>query len=137
MAAAYGKRLRTAREHAAMSQAALARRIGLKPQAVQYLEDDKNDATGSQHTASLARACGVDPVWLETGAGTMSGNLNVREPAAHYTTGRELARAAEQLPPHLHSAIATILFALEELPRSVGSREQVLQRAARRRARAA
>src|SRR4051812_30312303 len=54
----YAKRLRQAIEHAGMSQAELARRIGLKsgPQAVQYLADDKNNSRGSRHTAAFAQA---------------------------------------------------------------------------------
>lgn len=67
----FARRLKKAREHAELSQAALARLLSLKPQAIQYLENEKNAARGSRHTVAIARLCRVDAHWLSTGKGTM------------------------------------------------------------------
>lgn len=51
------------------SQSELARAVGIKPQAIQYLLDAKNNATGSKHLPKIAQQLGVDPLWLATGSG--------------------------------------------------------------------
>ncbi|WP_225784695.1 LexA family transcriptional regulator [Xenophilus sp. Marseille-Q4582] len=52
------------------NQSALAREIGVKPQAIQHLIDVAKAATGSKHVAALASALRVNSVWLATGEGT-------------------------------------------------------------------
>lgn len=67
------ERIRIAMELASMSsQSELARAVGIKPQAIQYLLDPKNNATGSKHLVKIAEALRVNAVWLATGIGTPS-----------------------------------------------------------------
>lgn len=64
-------RIRLAMELAGMSsQSELARAVGVKPQAIQYLLDPKNSASGSKHLVRIAEALRVNAVWLATGQGT-------------------------------------------------------------------
>lgn len=64
------ERIRIAMELASMSsQSELARAVGIKPQAIQYLLDPKNNATGSKHLVKIAEALRVSAVWLATGIG--------------------------------------------------------------------
>lgn len=66
----YSGRLRAAMEYAGKNnQSALAREVGVKPQAIQYLLDPKNTASGSIHTAKIASALYVEPDWLSDGKG--------------------------------------------------------------------
>lgn len=65
----YADRLRWALESAELSQSDLARSIGVSPQSIQYLSSTENNAQGSRHTTAIARATGVNPDWLATGAG--------------------------------------------------------------------
>lgn len=51
------------------NQSELARAIGVKPQAIQYLCDLDAGAQGSSHTPSLARELGVRADWLARGEG--------------------------------------------------------------------
>ncbi|RYF29810.1 MAG: hypothetical protein EOO23_06575 [Comamonadaceae bacterium] len=51
------------------NQSDLAREIGVKPQAIQYLLEPKNGATGSKHIAAIAEALDVSAGWLSNGAG--------------------------------------------------------------------
>lgn len=51
------------------NQSELARAIGVKPQAIQYLCDLEAGAQGSSHTPSLARELGVRADWLARGEG--------------------------------------------------------------------
>ncbi len=53
------------------NQSMLARKVGIKPQAVQYLLDPRNGASGSKHTAALADALGISSRWLSTGEGAI------------------------------------------------------------------
>ena len=68
-----GTRIKKARDALSMTQATLARAVGISQQAIMELESGR--AKGTKHTAKLARALGQDPLWLETGDGRM------REPA--------------------------------------------------------
>ncbi len=111
MQTTYGARLRKAREHAQLSQAELARRIGIKAQAVQYLEDDEKAALGSKHTSALAQACGVNPIWLATGAAAMLGE-GAR--AERIPSARELAKEIAALRPELRQALGVLVDALGE-----------------------
>ncbi|RTL40542.1 MAG: XRE family transcriptional regulator [Burkholderiales bacterium] len=52
-----------------ISQSELARQVGVKPQSIQHLLDPKKNAQGSSHTAKIAKALGVSPEWLASGAG--------------------------------------------------------------------
>jgi SOS-response transcriptional repressor LexA len=66
----FAARLRFAMERAGKSnQSELAREIGIKPQAIQYLLEPKNNASGSRHITKLAAALGTPSHWLATGEG--------------------------------------------------------------------
>ena len=67
----FGERLRwaMAQTHPPTSGRALAQRVGMRPQSIGYLCDPNRNAKGSKHTLSIARALGVSPEWLATGAG--------------------------------------------------------------------
>ncbi len=67
--ASFGERVAAARKYKDLSQSALARLVDVKPQNIQYLESGR--AKRSSYTATIARVCGVDPVWLESGIGQM------------------------------------------------------------------
>lgn len=59
------------------NQSELARSVGVKPQAIQYLCDVDAGAQGSAHTPALARELGVRADWLARGDG------QPLEPALH------------------------------------------------------
>lgn len=63
------ERLKAARRHAQLTQKALAEKAGVEQPLISQIERGVN--LKSSHTARLARACGVDPYWLETGQGSM------------------------------------------------------------------
>jgi len=65
----YAARLKWAITNAELTQSKLAKLVGVKPQTVQYLCDEKNNAQGSIHNASFAEILGVSPLWLETNKG--------------------------------------------------------------------
>ena len=53
-----------------LSQSELARRLGIKPQIIQYI--CANNVKKSQFTYDIANALGVDYTWLATGEGFMN-----------------------------------------------------------------
>src|SRR5262245_38823280 len=63
----FSARLRQARERAGLTQSALARRIGVKPQSIQALESGA--AKSTSHVVAIARVLGVSPDWLDRGDG--------------------------------------------------------------------
>lgn len=64
----YGQRVRKAREAAEMSQGDLAGVLNIKQPSLHAIETHPT-ATSSRHTLGIAKATGVTPEWLETGAG--------------------------------------------------------------------
>ena len=72
----YGIRLKNAMAHAGLSQKELLAHPLLADNGVgqSSLSSAMNRASGSAYTALFARACGVDAVWLTTGAGEMVAN---------------------------------------------------------------
>lgn len=65
-----GLRVKAARERAELSQAELARRAGMGRSSLAELESGDTKSTGK--LATIARECGVNAYWLETGKGSMS-----------------------------------------------------------------
>lgn len=63
----FGGRLRAARKARKMNQKALAAAVGISQSVVSDLEN--NVHAGSSHTVQLARAVGVNPLWLESNRG--------------------------------------------------------------------
>lgn len=66
-----GQRIKAARKAAGISQADLAQRVGIKQPTLSDLENDMSK--GSTKLASIAKALGVRPYWLETGKGPSDG----------------------------------------------------------------
>lgn len=116
MTTTFGQRLKLAREFAALTQSGLARSSGLnvRPQNIQYLEDPANKAEGSQYTASLAKACGVDPLWLERGVGEMTPGAQTREPRA--LSDKQITSLIANLDPDMRRAVVKILQRLGDTP---------------------
>jgi transcriptional regulator with XRE-family HTH domain len=65
---AFGARLEAARKAAGLSMQALSDATGC-PQST--LSTAERSGNGSSYTARIARACGVNAYWLETGEGEM------------------------------------------------------------------
>lgn len=68
MATDFGKRIRSARKHAKLTQKGLAALVGMSQPS---LSEAETTAHSSQFTAQIASACGVDGNWLATGEGKM------------------------------------------------------------------
>ena len=108
----FHRRLKRAREHADLKQAELARRLGLKPQAIQYLESATHTAQGSRHTAAIARECGV----VATGKGTMllsKGQMAAQDRATYEVLppeAREVAKAWMKLSPANQEVFRSMVF---------------------------
>jgi len=117
MATTFGERIKQARKHAQLSQAELARRITVKQQAIEYLENPKNNAQASRHTSEIARACGVDAGWLAKADGPAPGNTVLAHPAAEYKTKgqKHPASDAEKLLVLLRTFMDTRPEGKEEL----------------------
>jgi transcriptional regulator with XRE-family HTH domain len=112
--AGFGPRVKKAREHAGLSQPELATRIGIKQQSIQYLESPNKKATGSRHTAAIARETGVDVTWLSTGRGEMLPAQGVRQEGAGYETlspeAREVAIAWSKLSAPMRDTFRELLY---------------------------
>jgi len=97
----YAKRLNWAMTNAAISQSELARAIGVKPQAIQYL---CQKGTKSTHTTKIAKVLGVSADWLDTGKGqphpkaiTATKTTLQSEPAFCFSFHRESSRIPRPL----------------------------------------
>lgn len=64
-----GERIKQARTYAKLTQRQLAARIGSTQQAIQRLE--RGHVHSTRFTVEIARACRVNPNWLDTGKGDM------------------------------------------------------------------
>jgi len=64
-----GERVRQARESAGLTQSELCRRIAMKQPSLSELERGMSKTTS--HVLEIAKACGVNPYWLQTGVGDM------------------------------------------------------------------
>lgn len=71
-----GQRLREARKDAKLSQAELAKRVGIKQPTLSDLENDVTK--GSTAIATIAAALGVSALWLAEGRGPRRGNESVQ-----------------------------------------------------------
>lgn len=108
MATDFGKRLRAARKSAQLTQAQLAKRVGMSQSNLSELE---RDAYGSGMTMQLATACGVNPAWLATGDGQMLPQESIS------TQAPQIAErpAAYSVPPTLSDALPVVLRAVAAL----------------------
>lgn len=104
MATEFGKRILAALEHAGLTQMKLQARTGISQST---LSTAINKGNGSPRTASIAKCCGVDAYWLETGEGQMiSGVTDVPAKWA-------VEKAEDDLPKTLQ-ALATYLQQLDD-----------------------
>ena len=71
----YGGRFKIARKYADLTQQELANQVGISQAAVHKLE--ANQFKSSRNTIKIAKACNVDPFWLETGEGKMAVGENL------------------------------------------------------------
>ncbi|MBF0283861.1 MAG: LexA family transcriptional regulator [Magnetococcales bacterium] len=74
----FSDRVKSARKYANLTQKELADKVGISQTAIHKLECGRSRS--SRRSVAIALACGVEPIWLETGRGRM----------------RALSRAAEQ-----------------------------------------
>lgn len=65
------QRIRLARRHAGMSQAALASTVGVQRSSVSHWEAVAGKSPSAKHMRDLAMATGVQFEWLATGRGRM------------------------------------------------------------------
>lgn len=65
----YSQRIKAARKHAKLTQAELASAVGIAQASISDLERGKS--ASSTYSASIAKICGVNALWLETGDGYM------------------------------------------------------------------
>lgn len=87
MSTDFGKRLKTARKHAGLIQAQLAKAVGIGQSTVAELE---KEGFGSSHVATIAAACGVSPIWLATGEGPMLPGDGEAATHANTSTGPDI-----------------------------------------------
>ena len=66
----FADRVKAARKHAGLTQKELADQVGVSQTAMHKLEVGRSRS--SRCTVSISLACGVDPVWLDTGRGAMA-----------------------------------------------------------------
>lgn len=64
-----GKRIRQVLAEKGMSQAELARSVGVKQQTISYICSPDSPASTSRYATKIAGALGVNPMWLQTGQG--------------------------------------------------------------------
>lgn len=68
--AALGTRIRQVLEEKGITQAQLARLVGVKQQTISYICGTDNPATSSRYATKIAQALGVNPAWLQSGEGS-------------------------------------------------------------------
>lgn len=109
-------RLRYARERMGLSQSELARRAGLRPQAIQFIEAGR--VQRPRNLLDLAQVLAVNAEWLLFGRGPVE--AGVREPQGPYETpsgglsseAAAIGRLWMTLPVDQQTAIAEVLRAL-------------------------
>lgn len=62
-------RLKLARKNASLTQAELAQRVGIKQASISEIERGLTRSSG--YLIKIAQVCGVDPIWLSEGAGSI------------------------------------------------------------------
>ncbi|WP_413774143.1 XRE family transcriptional regulator [Entomomonas sp. E2T0] len=95
-------RIKQARKHAKLSQKELADKIGITQPSLSELETGKSQSTS--YIASIARACGVDAFWLESGQDNMVNSSTIVKTAEkqgrYYHTNLEENTTDPQLLTH-------------------------------------
>ncbi|QXH63793.1 LexA family transcriptional regulator [Pseudomonas azerbaijanorientalis] len=70
----YKERIKAARRHAGFTQAQLAKLVGIDQASISDLERGRSQR--SSYNASIAKACGVSAIWIESGSGPMVSETN-------------------------------------------------------------
>ena len=65
----YKERIKAARLHSGLTQAQLAKAVGIDQASISDLERGRSQR--SSYNASIAKACGVSAIWIESGTGPM------------------------------------------------------------------
>ena len=65
-------RLKLARKNASLTQAELAQRVGIKQASISEIERGLTRSSG--YLIKIAQVCGVDPIWLSEGTGSIDGS---------------------------------------------------------------
>lgn len=108
------ERIKAARQHAQLTQKALASKVGVEQPVISQLETGKNHQ--SAHLPKIAHVCGVNAIWLSDGIGRMEAggtgavpdsnlievqqpNLMFRYPVINWVQAGEWAEAVEPFPP--------------------------------------
>ncbi|WP_181321655.1 helix-turn-helix domain-containing protein [Pseudomonas protegens] len=95
-----GQRVKAARKHAKLTQAQLGAKAGMDQTTISKLEKGHNVKTAFM--VSIALACEVNPIWLETGKGDMldttSGPNTRTEALQLYETKRVYDKSMARVP---------------------------------------
>lgn len=102
----YGERLKQARDHAGLTQKALADRIANVCTQENISKLEKGEATGSEFTAQFADACGVNAIWLAAEKRGMIGGV--------YVENERLKRALALMEPLPSYAIDHVIREIAE-----------------------
>lgn len=70
-------RVRAARLSAGFSQSELARRIHVRPSAINHIESGRNTTVKAETLTRIAKACTVSVYWLDEGVGHMTPEARV------------------------------------------------------------
>ena len=95
-AATFGDRLAAAREAQGLSQAELARKLGLRLQTIRNWEEDRAEPRANR-LQMLAGFLNVSMVWLMTGVGEGPSAAETSEGAALGTAARDLLAEVREL----------------------------------------
>lgn len=104
------ERIKTARNHAKLTQKALALKVGVEQPVISQLETGKN--LQSAHLPKIAHVCGVNAIWLSENTGPMTGvsasesnilaaaqpNKSFRYPVISWVAAGAWAEAVEPYP---------------------------------------
>ncbi|MFR0675855.1 LexA family protein [Enterobacterales bacterium AW_CKDN230030176-1A_HGKHYDSX7] len=108
------ERIKAARQHAQLTQKALAQQVGVEQPVISQLETGKN--LQSAHLPKIAHACGVSAIWLSEALGPMlperatsapqsnvasteQPTLTFRYPVISWVAAGAWAEAVEPFPP--------------------------------------
>jgi len=96
MATEYGKRLRSARKEAGLTQVKLSELTGIPQSTISTAE---REAQGSSDTSTYALYCGVSPHWLATGEGDRKAAGQVNKEIGQRDFARERKRRINEKRP--------------------------------------
>lgn len=89
-------RLKAARRHGKVTQADLAKKLGIDQSSISNLESGKS--ASSSYSYQIAKICGVNPDWLVMGIGEMVEKVGLAEPDGSYEVMPGPAIGQEKIP---------------------------------------